>query len=269
MITIRPSNIRAYLECPRRWLLDATHPQLVQNEALIFGNNVHKMIEKVMSESFKLNIKKSMNDKEQLEKLSLEFFMNMKNDLNAANIKPTMRNFEGVGLRILKNFKNHWDTHTTDAERILIECTYETNRFGKVKVVGTPDAVLVDKKNHVTILDIKTMTSKHDISYFLLQLAAYALLLEENGYEAKEIGVVRVVKNSSFSVDFMTIKDVTFIGFLKYYIKALLGQLAENYLEFEKTENFFLFDKRERHWTCNESFCSHYSDCQKFTKETK
>lgn len=269
MITIRPSNIRAYLECPRRWLLDTIQPQRVQNEAFIFGNNVHKMVEKVMSESFKAIIKNPMNDKEQFEKLPLEFSRNMKNDLNAANIKPVVRNFESVGLKILKNFKNRWDTYAVDAKRISIERVYEVRIIDKVKVVGTPDVVLIDKNNHIIILDIKTMASKHDISYYLLQLASYAFLLKEYGYESKEIGVIRVVKNSSFSVDFLTIKDATFIGFLIYYIKVLIGQIAENFLEFEKTKNGYLFNKHERHWTCNESFCSHYSDCQKFTKETR
>lgn len=272
MITIRPSNIKAFLECPRRWLLDTKQPKFVKNEALIFGKNVHRLIERVMSESFIPITEKRMGDKEQLEKLPLDFFRNMKNDLNAANIKPTMRNFESVGLKILKNFKNRWDTYSTDstdAERISIECTYKIQIIEKVKIVGTPDIVLIDKNNHVTILDIKTMASKHDISYYLLQLASYAFLLKKNGYETKEIGVIRVVKNSSFSVDFLTIKDATFIGFLIYYIKVLIGQIAENFLEFDKTKNGYLFNKHERHWTCNESFCSHYSDCQKFTKETR
>lgn len=161
MITIRPSNIRTYLECPRRWLLDTIQPRRVQNEALIFGGNVHKMIEKVMSESFKAIIKNPMNDKEQFEKLPLEFSRNMKNDLNAANIKPVVRNYESVGLKILKNFKNRWDTYVTDAKRISIERIFEAKIIEKVKIAGTPDVVLIDKNNHIIILDIKTMASKN------------------------------------------------------------------------------------------------------------
>lgn len=264
MITIRPSNIKAFLECPKRWLLDSIQPKHFQSEATIFGTNVHKMLEQVIENDFKNILDTSrLTDEKQLKKLPLEFFNNMKNDLNAANIKPTMRAFDKIGLKVLTNFKKQWQGYTTAALECAIERGYDFLITENIKLSGIPDVVLVDSKNAIIILDIKTMASKRDISYHLLQLATYAFLLEKiECYSTKELGVIKIVKKSKFEVEIQTISDLSFIEFLVNSVKTLINHIVETYETYLETRNEYLFKKNFLHWTCNESLCAHYLDCQ-------
>lgn len=264
MITIRPSNIKAFLECSRRWLLDAIQPQYFQSEAIIFGTNVHKMLEQVIENDFKEVLDTSrLTDEEQLKKMPLEFFNNMKNDLNVANIKPTMRAFDRIGLKVLTNFKKQWQDYSNSAFKCTIERGYNLPITENIELAGTPDVVLIDSDNAIMIFDIKTMTSKRGISYYLLQLATYAFLLEKiECYSTKAIGIIKVVKNSKNEVEIQTISDLGFIEFLVNSVKALINHIVETYETYLKTGNEYLFKKNPLHWTCNESFCAHYHDCQ-------
>lgn len=268
MITIRPSNIKAFLECPKRWLLDATQPKHSQSEALIFGTNVHKMIEQVIENDFKGILDTTrLTDEKQLKKLPLEFFNNMKNDLNAANIKPTMRAFDRIGLKVLTNFKKQWQGYSIAAHNCTIERGYDLLITENIKLAGTPDVVLMDSDNAIIILDIKTMASKRNISYYLLQLATYAVLLQKiEGYSIKELGVIKVVKNSKIEVEIQTISDLSFIKFLIDSVETLINHIVETYETYLETGNKYLFKKNSLHWTCNESFCAHYHDCQNTTR---
>lgn len=278
MITIRPSNLKTFLECRRRWYLDITKPSTKSNEALVFGNNVHLMLEGYIENLFKPREARE-NSEDILNRLVLEFQKNMLDDcskLAAMQDVPKSMSIDlkQTALSVLSNFRDALSENdkldsnifakAKNGNSVALERYYETILTHNVKVAGTADIICFDNNGNAEIWDIKTMQRKRDIHEYLLQLSAYAWLLSRHkDVSITRLGVVKVVKNKKLSVELQCIEDKTFISFLIKSVDTLIKHIIETLEAFEKTGNKYLFNKNECHWTCSETYCAHYKDCIK------
>lgn len=263
MIVIRPSNLKTYFECPKRWLLDTLQPVPKVSEQLIVGQCVHAMIESYLFNHY-------VNDRQRVFKyvckeLADIFEGTINKKLAQANINSAT-DYGSYAERILKAFvKSFDDSHISAREfEFSSEEKLSIKLSDNVYFSGSFDVLLKEKGKDSTVLwDIKTMASRQTLPAYLIQLSSYALLVKQNlKLDVAELGVIKIVKAKRMYCEFESTQDAAFIAFCIHSTEALVKFLATTLNEYLVTNNEYLFKANPNHWTCNASFCAHYNDCK-------
>lgn len=264
MITIRPSNLKTYFECPKRWLLDTLQPVPQVSEQLIVGQCVHAMIESYLFNHY-------VNDRQRefkyvCKELAVIFKSTINKKLAQANISRAT-DYGSYAERILRVFvKSFRDSHIAARDiEFFNEQKLSIKLSDNICFSGSFDVLLKEKdKDKALLWDIKTMASKQHLPAYLIQLSSYALLVKSClKLDIIELGVIKVVKAKRMYCEFESTQDASFMAFCIHSTEALVKFLATTLNEYLVTNNEYLFKANPNHWTCNASFCAHYNDCKK------
>lgn len=268
MIVIRPSNLKTYFECPKRWLLDTLHPVSKVSEQLIVGQCVHEMIERYLFNHYE--IKPQREFKYVCKELADIFKNTINKKLAQANISRAT-DYGSYAERILKAFvKSFGDSHISARDiEFFSEQRLSIKLSDNICFAGSFDVLLKEKgKDNVMLWDIKTMATKQHLPAYLIQLSSYALLVKQClKLDVTELGVIKIVKAKRIYCEFESTQDASFIAFCIHSTEALVKFLAKTLNEYLATNNEYLFKANPNHWTCNASFCAHYNECKERRKE--
>lgn len=263
MIVIRASSLKTYFECPRRWLLDTLQPVSKRNESLILGQEVHAMIERYLFSHYEMSTTRDF--RKIVKELATVFRSNMHRELAKAAIS-SKTDYYAFAEKVLKAFiKSFDDSHISSK---IFDFSSEKKlsiHLGEhVLLAGSYDVLLTDKgSGTATLWDLKTMQSRQALATYLMQLSAYALLVEkELKLKIVELGVIKVVKTQRPYVEFESVLDDNFLRFCIYSAEVLAKYLATSLEEYLGTKNDFLFPPAPNHWSCNIGYCAHYAECQ-------
>lgn len=262
MIVIRPSNLKTYFECPKRWLLDTLQPVPQVSEQLIVGQCVHAMIESYL---FNHYVNDRQREFEYVCKELADIFKNTINKkLEQANIIRAT-DYGSCAERILKAFvKSFSDSHISARDiEFLSEQKLSIKLSDNICFAGSFDILLKEKgKDNIMLWDIKTMAFKRHLPAYLIQLSSYALLVKQClKIDVTELGVIKIVKAKRFYCEFESTQDASFMAFCIHSIEVLVKFLTTTLNEYFATNNAYLFKANPNHWTCNACFCAFYSDC--------
>lgn len=260
MIVIRASNLKAYFECPRRWLLETLSPVPQQSEALFVGKETHEMIERYLFNFYQMPDTRDKKDKVKKELLAI-----FKSNINRHFAQASIRSNTDYALfaeRVLKSFEAAHSKHQSLDKifRLDMEQRLSIKLAENVCLSGAFDLMFAKENEDILIYDIKTMSSKQDLTAFIIQLSAYALLVERClNLDVKELGVIKIVKAKRLYCEFQATQDYELIKFCKTSVESLCKFLTITLNEYLATKNEYLF-KATNHWSCN--FCSYRSQCE-------
>lgn len=259
MVVIRASNLKTYFECPRRWLLETIASVPQQSESVVIGKETHALIERYLFNFYQMSHTRDKMEKVKKELLAI-FKSNVNRHFAQASIKSAT-NYAIFAEKVLKSFEaahNEWHG-LNEIARFDMEQRLSIKLSDNICLSGAFDLMFVKENGDVLVYDIKTMASRQDLMAFIIQLSAYALLVERClKLDVKELGTIKIVKAKRLYCELQSTQDAEFIKFCKTSVESLCKFLATTLNEYLATKNEYLF-KPSRHWSCN--YCNYLPQC--------
>ena len=163
-ISLSASAIETYISCPLKYRLSKIDriPQTASKPELVFGNIIHKVLQRFHNECKKLD-KNSI-----LELLEQEW------QSGAFEYKVREEKFKDQGVEMLSNYVENIKTNTPNVLATELSFTFQLN---ETTIVGTIDRL--DNESGIVITDYKTSKTSTKAKNSL-QLAIYSLYLEQS-----------------------------------------------------------------------------------------
>ena len=259
-ITIRPSGVDAFFECPYKWYRNNLYkPIRIIGSAAHFGTGIHKTAEIYYNEC--IAKKEWQKPSKELKSVAVDtlrecFKKEEPNDLKELNINQVEKNISEISF----NYVNNAKSLNNEKIPLAVEKTYEVKINSPIidKVKGTLDII---GDNYIA--DIKTMGKLKSAKTYANQQGIYAFLRKLHKESTNDL-IIHRLNTSKNTIDTQSIMSETFTP-----IDALINQ-SKFYLEsivktcdaFYKTGDEMLFRGNPNSLLCSEKYCAYYNDCK-------
>lgn len=267
-VTLRPSGIAGFFDCPFRWYRDTLYKPIRRvGIAAHLGTGIHKAGEIYYKEC--INSKKWVKYKKDIQDVAVDEFRSKIKEDEPTDIKEV--NLNDLEKTIATNTLNYLDNAEALNSGLIpldVEKSYEVKVKSSIieNVKGTLDIV-----GDGYVGDIKTMSKFKNPKDYVIQQSIYAFLRIHNEENVKDL-VIHRVNISKNQVDCKSILAEynnpcisidTLIDKAKFYLKTVIKTCNE----FEKTGNELLFRGNPSSVLCSEKYCAYYKECP-YRKET-
>ena len=162
-INLSASAIETYISCPLKYRMSKIDriPQTASKPELVFGNIIHKVLQRFHNEC------KKLDEKSIYELLEEEW------QSGAFEYKVREEKFKEQGIEMLSSYVKNIKTNIPNVIATELKFNFQLN---EVTIVGSIDRL--DKEDGIIIIDYKTSKSSTKAKNSL-QLAIYSLYLEQ------------------------------------------------------------------------------------------
>lgn len=254
-ITIRPSSIDTFLQCPQQWYQVFIHGRIsIPNSRALVGTAIHKGVE-VMWEDC-MTAKTIIHSPSAMADAAIETWKEAAHDgvqYESGEDENTCAKEILVGLDIFVEDIVPWVSIPTAVEQ---RYTVKIEDHPIVEAIsGTLDYINADLG---FIADVKTGKRKHDVRNSQTQQSIYRYLVEENGVKVNGSMIHNVVLKAKPDGHVM---DASInVDQAKSTVNTLLDTLE--LLHKDVVDPDMLFRGNPKYHFCSPKYCAFYNECK-------
>jgi len=250
-ITIRPSAVDSFMNCPRQWAM--THiggVPSVQGGRAAIGTSIHAAVEQEWKEAI-ITRKKDFNITAMTDLAAAELseidLKGIKYDLGEDLDTATSEAAKGVKA-FVEDIVPFTDIPVAVEERYTIELDNPV----AARLSGTVDYISDD-----TIADVKTSKRKPIVANYNTQQTIYKLLAEANGRTVKHSLIQGVVLKAKPEGHVLALEPN--VDKAKYAVNTLLEVL--DVFHKQQVAPDMLFRGNPKYYLCSNKYCALYATC--------
>jgi len=250
-ITIRPSAVDSFMNCPRQWAM--THiggVPSVQGGRAAIGTSIHAAVEQEWKEAI-ITRKKDFNITAMTDLAAAELseidLKGIKYDLGEDLDTATSEAAKGVKA-FVEDIVPFTDIPVAVEERYTIELDNPV----ATRLSGTVDYISDD-----TIADVKTSKRKPIVANYNTQQTIYKLLAEANGRTVKHSLIQGVVLKAKPEGHVLALEPN--VDKAKYAVNTLLEVL--DVFHKQQVAPDMLFRGNPKYYLCSNKYCALYATC--------
>lgn len=251
-ITIRPSSLSTYINCPKKWydtyILGTPG---TYNSRAALGTAIHAGIEHMWNESIKAK-EKIIKPKDMYE-LGIDSLRDSATRNMQYKEGETLNSLEQELQKGLIAYIEDIVPFADIPQAVELRLSFKVNNPYVEEVAGTLDYL---GKN--SLADVKTSARKINVYNYILQQSIYKWLAEENGYTINNCSIQGVIlgKTKVYGEMYQLPDN---IPQAKKIINNLLGRLQE--LDKGRVDPDILFPGNPSYFLCSKAYCSSYDNC--------
>jgi len=250
-ITIRPSAVDSFMNCPRQWAM--THiggvPSTNGGRAAI-GTSIHAAVEQEWKEAI-LTKKKDFNVTAMADLAAAEL---AEMDLAGVNydLGEDLNTATGEAVKGVKAFVEDIVPFTDIPVAVEERYTIDLDNPVAARLSGTVDYISED-----AIADVKTSKRKPVVANYNTQQTIYKLLAEANGRTVNHSLIQGVVLKAKPEGHILALEPQ--VAKAKFAVNTLLEVL--DVFSKQTIEPAMLFRGNPKYYLCSNKYCALYNDC--------